>query len=104
FPRVLGYYVRERGVVPLEEMVRKITSLPADRLGLSDRGRVVEGAAADLVVFDPATVADRATFQEPHQYPDGIPWVFVNGVAMVEDGRYTDARPGRVLRRGTAVP
>ena len=74
-------------------------AMPADRLGLTDRGRIREGAYADLVVFDPATVADRATFQDPHQYPVGIDWVVVNGVVAVEAGRYLDRRPGRVLRR-----
>jgi N-acyl-D-amino-acid deacylase len=100
FPRVLGVYVRELGVLSLEEAVRKMTSLPADRMGLAERGRIREGAFADLVVFDPATVADRATFVEPHQYPEGIPWVVVNGVVTVEDGVFRDLRPGRVLRRG----
>jgi N-acyl-D-amino-acid deacylase len=99
FPRVLGEYVRERGVLTLEEAVRKMTSLPADRMGLGARGRIVEGAYADLVVFDPATVIDRATFTDPHQYPDGIPWVIVNGVVTVENGTLVDARAGRVLRR-----
>ncbi|HEY8470034.1 MAG TPA: D-aminoacylase [Longimicrobiales bacterium] len=99
FPRVLGQYVRERGVLTLEEAVRKMTTLPADRLGLADRGRITEGAWADLVIFDPETVADRATFEDPHQYPEGIPYVIVNGVPVVDGGRFTDARPGRVLRR-----
>ncbi len=98
FPRVLGHYVRERGVISLEEAIRKMTSLPADRLGLSDRGRIADGAWADLVVLDPATVRDSATFQQPHQYPVGIPWVFVNGVAVVENGAFTDVRPGQLLR------
>ena len=99
FPRVLGLYVRERGVLELEDAVRKMTSLPADRLAMANRGRVVEGAFADLVVFDPETVSDRATFQDPHQYPVGIPWVIVNGVVAVADGEYLDLRAGRVLRR-----
>jgi N-acyl-D-amino-acid deacylase len=101
FPRVLGVYVRERGVLTLEDAVRKMTLLPATRLGLTDRGRVAAGMRADLVVFDPATVTDRATFQEPHQYPDGIPYVVVNGSVTVDGGRFVDARAGRVLRRGT---
>jgi dihydroorotase/N-acyl-D-amino-acid deacylase len=103
FPRVLGRYVRERGVLTLEEAVRKMTTLPADRLGLADRGRIAEGAWADLVVFDPETVADRATFEDPHQYPDGIPYVIVNGVPVVDGGQFTDARPGKVLRRGRSA-
>jgi N-acyl-D-amino-acid deacylase len=100
FPRVLGHYVRERGVISLAEAVRRMTSLPADRLGLGERGRIAEGMFADLVIFDPATVIDRATFQEPHQYPEGMPYVIVNGVVTVDGGEFLDVRPGRVLRRG----
>lgn len=99
FPRVLGVYVREKNVLPLEEAIRKMTSLPAARLALPDRGRVREGAMADLVVFDAATVSDRGTFEKPHQYPVGIEHVLVNGVAVVSDGAMTSARPGRVLKR-----
>jgi N-acyl-D-aspartate/D-glutamate deacylase len=99
YPRVLGRYVRERQVIPLEEAIRRMTSAPADRLGFAQRGRLVAGAVADLVVFDPATVNDAATFEAPHQYPVGIPHVFVRGVAVVRDGAVTGARPGVVLRR-----
>jgi dihydroorotase/N-acyl-D-amino-acid deacylase len=99
FPRVLGRYVRERRVLTLEEAVHKMTGLPADRLGLRDRGRVAEGAFADITVFDPATVADAATFTAPHQYPVGIDHVVVNGVVAVAGGRLTAARGGRLLRR-----
>jgi N-acyl-D-amino-acid deacylase len=99
FPRVLGHYVRERGVLSLEDAIRKMTSLPAWRLGLDDRGVIREGAAADLVLFDPATVIDRATFEEPHQYPTGIPYVIVNGVVTVDDNIFMDARAGLLLRR-----
>lgn len=99
FPRVLGTYVREKRVLTLEDAVRKMTGMPAARLGLVDRGQVAEGAFADLVVFDPASVADRATFQEPHRYPAGIDYVVVNGTLAVDGGRFTDARAGRVLRR-----
>jgi dihydroorotase/N-acyl-D-amino-acid deacylase len=99
FPRVLRVYVRERGLLTLEEAIRKMTALPADRLGLADRGRIAPGAAADLVILDPDTVADRATFENPHQYPVGIDWVIVNGRVAVEEGVYLDVRPGRVLRR-----
>jgi N-acyl-D-amino-acid deacylase len=98
FPRVLGRYVRELGVLPLEQAIRKMTRLPADRLGFADRGRIEVGAAADLVMFDPATVADRATFAEPHQFPVGIPHVIVNGAFVIEDGTHTGARPGRAVR------
>jgi N-acyl-D-aspartate/D-glutamate deacylase len=97
---VLGHYVREEHVLTLEEGVHKMTGMPATRLGLRDRGVLREGAAADLVVFDAARIADRATFAEPHQYAVGIDVVLVNGVPAVLDGKYLDARPGRVLKRG----
>jgi N-acyl-D-aspartate/D-glutamate deacylase len=97
FPRVLGHYVRS-GTLTLETAVRKMTSLPADRFGLRHRGRIVEGAFADLVLFDPLTVADEATFAEPHAYPSGIDVVVVNG-QIAWDGA-PGARAGRVLRRG----
>ncbi len=99
FPRVLGVYVREKKLLSLEEAVHKMTGMPADRLGLADRGRVREGDVADLVLFDPETVRDRATFENPHQYPVGIPYVFVAGQAVVDGDRFTEARPGVVLRR-----
>jgi len=99
FPRVLGHFVREEGVMSLETAIHKMTGMPATRMGLTDRGELHEGWIADLVVFDPATVIDRATFTDPHQYPDGIPWVFVNGEGQVTDGTYQDLRPGRVLRK-----
>ncbi len=100
FPRVLGVYVREKGVLGLEEAVHKMSGMPAARMGLAERGRIEEGWYADLVVFDPATVKDQATFERPHQYPVGIPWVLVNGRVTVEEGVFRDARAGRVLRRG----
>jgi N-acyl-D-amino-acid deacylase len=100
FPRVLGRYAREERVIGLEDAVRKMTSLPASRLGLRDRGTIQEGARADLVVFDPRTVADRATYDDPHRYPEGIPHVFVNGVFALRDGETTGARAGRFLRLG----
>ena len=100
FPRVLGRYVRERGALTLEEAIRKMTSMPADRLGLEDRGRIAEGLAADLVIFDAEMVMDRSTFQMPHQYPDGIDYVVVNGAVTVDAGKFLDVRAGRALRRG----
>jgi N-acyl-D-amino-acid deacylase len=100
FPRVLGHYARERRVLSWEEAIHKMTGLPAARLGLRDRGTLAAGNWADVVVFDPAAVADRATFQEPHQYAAGIEHVFVNGTAVVGHGEHTGALPGRVLRRG----
>ena len=95
--RVLGRYVRELKVIPLEEAVRKMTSLPASQFRFADRGLVKEGYAADLVIFDPETVSDRATFEQPHQFPIGLPYVIVNGTAVVEQGRDTGARPGQVV-------
>ena len=99
FPRVLGRYSRDLGLFPLETAVFKMSGQPAKRLGLPDRGVIRTGAIADVVVFDPATVADRSTFEQPHQYPVGIEFVFVNGAAAVDGGRFTDARSGRVLKR-----
>ena len=98
FPRILGKYVREDKVIPLEEAIRKMTSLPANRLGLHDRGRLSPGQAADIVVFNPATVADKATFTAPLQYPVGIDFVMVNGKLVVDGGIPTANRPGKVLR------
>ena len=100
YPRVLGRYVREQPVMTLEEAVYKCSGFPAQRLGLKDRGLIREGLAADLVVFDPDTVIDRATFEQPQQYPEGIPFVIVNGTPVVWEGKNTGALPGRVLRRG----
>ncbi|MGE5587607.1 MAG: N-acyl-D-amino-acid deacylase family protein [Clostridia bacterium] len=100
FPRVLARYVRERGVLRLEEAVRKMTSLPAQRIGILDRGVIRPGMVADLIVFDPDKVADTATYADPHRYPVGIDWVFVAGRPVVECGEHTGATPGRVLRRG----
>jgi N-acyl-D-amino-acid deacylase len=97
FPRVLGRYAREEGVLGLPEAVRKMTALPADRLGLADRGVLREGARADVVAFDAARVADRATYEEPHRYAAGIEYVLVNGRVVVERGEHTGALPGRVL-------
>jgi N-acyl-D-amino-acid deacylase len=97
--RALGRYVRELNVIPLEEAVRKLTSLPADHFGFADRGRIAIGKAADLVIFDPALVADRATYEQPHQYPVGVTAVLVNGVAVVQNGAHTNARPGQIVRR-----
>lgn len=100
FPRYLGRYVRELGVLTLEECVARLTSRPAARLGLADRGVVREGFRADLVLFDPATVADGATFTHPRTPPTGIPYVLVDGRFAIEDGRRTDVLAGRALRRG----
>jgi N-acyl-D-amino-acid deacylase len=99
FARVLGRYSRDLGLFPLEEAVRRMTSLPAGRFGLADRGALRPGAYADIVVFDPATVADRSTYEQPRQPAAGIALVLVNGRAVWQDGRPTGARPGRALRR-----
>ena len=98
FPRVLGEYVRVQHVLTLEEAVHKMTGMSAKRLGLANRGCIRAGCFADITVFDPATIADKGTFTEPHQYPVGIDWVIVNGTPVVADGRFTEARPGRVLK------
>jgi len=98
-PRFLGRYVRDRHVVTLPEAVRKLTSLPAMKLGLRDRGRLERGAVADVVVFDPAAITDTATFAEPHRYPVGIPWVLVSGEPVIARGAHTGSRPGHVLTR-----
>jgi N-acyl-D-amino-acid deacylase len=99
--RVLGRYVRDLKLVSLEDAVRKMTSLPAQTFGLRDRGQVREGFAADLVLFDPATVRDRATFEKPYEKPEGIAFVVVNGLVVLEQDRLTEARPGVALRRGS---
>jgi N-acyl-D-amino-acid deacylase len=103
FPRVLGKYVRAEHVIPLEQAVYKMTGLTAKQLHIADRGTIKQGLAADLVMFDPSTVADRATFTDPFQYPVGIPTVIVNGKVVLDNGRHTGERPGVVIRgRGFA--
>ena len=98
FPKILGHYVRDEKVMPLEEAIRKATSAVATRLSIPDRGVLREGFFADIAVFDPATIADRSTFEQPHQLSVGVKLVFVNGTLVVRDGRHTGAKPGRVLR------
>lgn len=100
FPRVFGRFVRGRPTLSVEEAVRRMTSLPADLYGLAGRGRIGIGAWADLVVFDPARIVDRATYEQPFAPPAGLRDCFVNGTAVVREGTYTGARPGRVLRGG----
>src|SRR6266481_5050353 len=97
FARVLGKYVRDEKVIPLTEAVRRLSALPATNLGLDHRGFIKEGMFADIVVFDPATIADRATFDKPHQYAIGVKHVFVNGAQVIKDGEHTGAKPGRAL-------
>ena len=96
--RILGKYVRDEELLGLEDAIRKMTSLPASRMGLTDRGILRPGMAADLVAFNPSTVRDRATYADPLQYSEGIPYVAVNGGLVIDGGAITDARPGRVLR------
>ncbi len=97
FTRVLGKYVREEGVLQLEDAIRKMTSSVADRLSVRDRGVLRTDAYADVVVFDPDTVADLATFENPHQLSIGIRDVWVNGTRVVADGKHTNAMPGRIV-------
>jgi N-acyl-D-amino-acid deacylase len=97
FARVLGKYARDEKVIPMNEAIRRLSGLPATNLGLDHRGFLKEGMFADVVVFDPATIADRATYQKPHQYAVGMKHVFVNGVQVLKDGEHTGAKPGRAL-------
>jgi dihydroorotase/N-acyl-D-amino-acid deacylase len=98
YTRILGKYVRDEGVIPLEDAIRKFTGAVAERLLLRDRGLLREGMYADVVVFDPATVREHSTFEQPHRLSTGVEQVFVNGVQVVRDGRHTGAKPGRVVR------
>jgi dihydroorotase/N-acyl-D-amino-acid deacylase len=104
FTRILGRYVRELELLPLEAAIRKMTSLAAQRVGLTERGLLRPGQYADITVFDPATVSDRATFADPHQPSKGVVHVFVNGQPVLHDGRLTDRRPGRGLRGPGYIP
>jgi N-acyl-D-amino-acid deacylase len=97
FARLLGKYVREEKVIPIEEAIRRLTGLPATNLELDRRGFLREGMFADVIVFDPATIADRATFEKPHQFAVGMKHVFVNGGHVLKDGEHTGAKPGRAL-------
>ena len=99
FPRILGRYVREEGVISLEEAIRKMTSLNAAKLGITDRGMLVEGNKADVTIFDAERIVDRATFENPHQYPLGVEHVIVNGVMVLDKGSHLGTKPGRVLRK-----
>ena len=99
FARLLGKYVREQQLIPLEEAIRRLTSLPAENLRIERRGKLLTGFFADITVFDPVTISDHATFKEPHQLSTGVEHVFVNGTAVLLRGEHTDARPGRFVRR-----
>ncbi|HSR37974.1 MAG TPA: amidohydrolase family protein, partial [Phnomibacter sp.] len=96
--RLLGKYVRDEKVIPLQEAIRKLTSLPATNLKLQKRGQLKPGYFADVVVFDPATIQDHATFEKPHQYATGVAHVWVNGVQVLKEGEHTKAMPGRALK------
>ncbi len=98
FARLLGKYVREERVIPLQQAIRRMTSLPAANIGAFQRGELREGYYADVVVFDPERIRDNATFEEPHQYATGMRHVFVNGEQVLRNGRHTGAKPGRVVR------
>jgi N-acyl-D-aspartate/D-glutamate deacylase len=101
FPRVLGVYVRELKLLRLEDAVRKMTSLNAAKLGIHDRGLLRAGNFADVTLFDPERVIDKATYTQPFQYNEGIEYVIVNGQVVLDQGKHTGARPGRALRRGS---
>ena len=98
FARLLGRYVREEGILSLEEAIRKLTALPASNLRIQKRGMLRRGYFADIVVFDPKRIQDHSTFEEPHQYSTGVVHVFVNGVQVLKHGEHTGETPGRVVR------
>ena len=104
FPRILSKYVREEKVLTLEDAIRKFSALPAQRLRLTDRGVLKAGMWADVVIFDPATIHDRATFDNPNQLSEGMEYVLVNGVPVIEEGKMTGALPGKVLLGAGYVP
>jgi N-acyl-D-amino-acid deacylase len=97
FARVLGKYVRDEKILPMSDAIHRLSGLPATNLGLDHRGFIKEGMFADVVVFDPAKIADHATFEKPHQYANGVKHVFVNGAQVLKDGEHTGAKPGRAL-------
>ena len=99
FPRVIAKYVRKKKLLPLETAIKKMTYIPAWKLGLQDRGLIREGFAADIVLFDFWTIKDTSTFMNPHSYPEGIKYVIINGEIALENGKFTKNKPGRVLRR-----
>ncbi len=98
FPRAIAKYTREKKLCSLEEMIKKMTSMPADKLNFKDKGRLEKGKSADIVLFDFNTIQDKATFIDPHQYPEGIPYVIVNGKVVIKNGEHTGAMPGKVIR------
>jgi N-acyl-D-amino-acid deacylase len=101
FPRVLGKYCREEKLFDIATAVQKMTSMPADKLGLQRRGKLINEYFADIVIFNPETVIDKATFTDPHQFPSGIEYVLVNGKIIIKNGEHTGMFPGRILRKNT---
>ena len=99
YPRILGRYVREQSLISLETAIGKMTGMPAARLGITDRGQVLEGLVADLVIFDQEKIIDHSTFENPHQLSEGIQYLLVNGELVISNGIHTQSRAGRVLRR-----
>ena len=98
FPRILGRYVRDKGVIPLEEAIRKMTSLPAEKLRLKNKGLIAEGYDAHVTIFDYNKIDDQATYENPIQFPLGIKWVLVNGKVVIENGKHIHTRSGRIVR------
>ncbi len=98
FARLLGKYARDEKIIPLQEAIRRLTSFSAENLGLKRRGSLKSGHLADIVIFDPESIQDHATFEKPHQYSTGVHHVFVNGTQVLKDGEHTGAKPGRVVR------
>jgi N-acyl-D-amino-acid deacylase len=98
FPRILGRYCRDQGILKLEEAIRKMTSLPAERLRLKTKGKIAENYDADITIFDFDKIIDNATYENPKQFPSGIEWVMINGKLVVENGRHTGVKPGRTIR------
>ena len=99
FPRVLGHYVREKKVITLSDAIYKMTGLPAKNIGFKDRGFLREGMKADIVIFDPKTIIDKGTFEKPHQYPEGINYVLVNGQLAIDNKEFKNIKGGKVLRK-----
>jgi N-acyl-D-amino-acid deacylase len=97
FSRVLGKYVRDEKNITLEDAVRKMTSLAAQQMGIRDRGIIREGMKADIIIFDPKTITDRSTFEQPHAYSEGVKYSIVNGKVVLDNGTHTGARPGRII-------
>jgi dihydroorotase/N-acyl-D-amino-acid deacylase len=99
FPRVLGRYVREKNTISLSKAIYKMTKLPATTLGISDRGQLIEGMKADITIFNPTTIADMATFEDPHQYSIGINYVIINGKLSIDNGVFTNLKAGKILKK-----